>query len=275
MLLKGKLLVVVCIAAVIGAVSVTCARGEGEKVVKVNGGGMASDVVNHWAEEFMRSRPGISVSVTGTSAAKGFQSLVEGAADLAIMTRDATAEEQKVASEKGMVIGKKTAGYVPVAVVTHPRNSLNELSLEQIVHAFTGRHESWEALGGPDERIRPVSRSVPESGAATFFQTEVLKGKPFARNTAFGPTWRMVLKLCADGAYLSIGILPVSMTASGDIKVLAVKKDQASPAVTPNAENASKKQYPISLPFSLMWDTKKTTQELSDFVEFCARRGIQ
>ncbi len=243
------------------------------KVLRINGSGVASDQVSDCAQKFMASHPGVSIAVTGTSAGKGLEYLLEGRTELAIMSRQILPEEEEAARRKGILLKSKSIGQVGLAIITHPRNPVNELSVEQIAQIFCGAYASWKQVGGPNEPVRPVTRRVPDSGAAVFFQDAVMGGRAFSGNTALAATWRTVFTLCADEKALSIGIAPPNRAlADKTVKVVAVRKGQSGNGRLPTADHISDGSYPIILPFILVWRYQDEPDELLEFVEFCSRK---
>ena len=172
------------IAVSFGFLTVVCtniasAQDSGRKVLRVNGAGMASDQVDKWAKRFMEANPGIAVTVIGSSAGKGFQALLSGAAEIAMMSREISADERKKANEKGLKLAEKPIGQAAVALITNPRNPLSELTLQQVKGTYTGQYVNWKEVGGPDEPVRCLTRRVPESGGAVFFQEQSPERRPF------------------------------------------------------------------------------------------------
>ena len=88
--------------------------------LRVNGAAMASDQVQKWASSFMQANPEAKVLVIGSSAGNGFEALLEGNADMALASRAISAEEQKKASAKGLVLTNKLIGHSGMAVMTNP-----------------------------------------------------------------------------------------------------------------------------------------------------------
>src|SRR5208283_1210236 len=136
--------------------------------LRVNGAAMVSDQVQKWANSFMQAHPEANVLVIGSSAGKGLEALFEGNADIALASRAISAEEQKKASAKGLALANKLIGYSGMAVMTNPKNTINELTLEQLRKVFTGEYTNWKQVGGPDAQIRTLTRRIPESGGAVF-----------------------------------------------------------------------------------------------------------
>jgi ABC-type phosphate transport system substrate-binding protein len=79
--------------------------------------------------------------------------------------------------------------------------------------------------------------------------------------------------VCSTASDLPIGIAP-AFVAKGDLRVIAVKSDDASPAVLPTDENLRARKYPIILPFTMYWDTRTQDEKLVKFVDFCASKGV-
>lgn len=233
---------------------------------------MSSDQVNIWAKQFNEANPDITVTVVGSSAGKGFQNLVDGAAEIAMMSRAISPAERKKAEEKGLQLAERPIGYAGIAVITHSRNPVTELTFDQLKKLYMGEYGNWNKVGGPDEPVRNLTRRIPESGGAVFFWEEVVGKEPFGSKTVFTETWDAILKVCSSAQDLPIGIVPATRNLS-TVKVLSIKKDDQSPAVLPKEENIKNQTYSIVLPFSFAWDGRSKDPAIVKFVDFCQSRG--
>jgi phosphate transport system substrate-binding protein len=243
--------------------------------LRINGAGMASDQVALWAKAFHAENPGITLLVVGSSAGRGFDSLFEKRAEIALASRLISPEEIKIAESKNMKLENRLIGYAGMAVYTSPENPVNELTMEQLRKIFTGDFTNWKDMGGPDQPIRCFTRRVPESGGTVFFQNTVLKKAPYASSTIKAESWGSIIRICATAKDLPIGIGPVPINGtSGGAKVLGVKVDENSPAVIPSEETLKQKTYPIQLPFYLYWDADTKDKRVIDFVNYCEQRGV-
>jgi phosphate transport system substrate-binding protein len=265
------------IAASFGFLTVVCtniasAQDSGRKVLRVNGAGMASDQVDKWAKRFMEANPGIAVTVIGSSAGKGFQALLSGAAEIAMMSREISADERKKANEKGLKLAEKPIGKAGVALITNPRNPLTELTLQQVKGTYTGQYINWKEVGGPDEPVRCLTRRIPESGGAVFFRNKVLNGDPFGPKTVMTETWEAIVKVCTVAQDLPIGIVPHTRNLS-KVKTLAIRKDDTSTAVMPTEENIKNGKYPVTLTFAFAWDAESKEPAITKFADFCQSQG--
>ena len=253
-------------------VSSSGAQESGKIVIKVNGAGMASDQVDKWAKSFMDSNPDTGIVVIGSSAGKGFQALLDGNAQIAMMSRDISSSERSKAGEKGIRLVERPIGHAAIALITHPRNPINELTLEQVHKLYNGEYQNWKDVGGPDQPVRCLSRRIPESGGAVFFWTKVMGGEGFGKNTVLTDTWEAILKVCSVAEDLPLGIVPSTRNLSS-VKVLSIKKDDKSPPVMPLEKSVRDGSYPITLSFTFAWDQRSENSQLVKFVDFCQIQG--
>jgi phosphate transport system substrate-binding protein len=253
-------------------VSDTPAQQEGKTILKVNGAGMASDYIDRWSKVFMQDNADCSITVIGSSAGKGFQALIDGRAEIAMMSRAISATERTKAAEKGVKIVEKPIARAALALITHPRNPVNELTLEQVHKLYSGVYQNWKDVGGPDQPVRCLSRRIPESGGAVFFWRTVLHEDAFGKNVLLTETWESILKVCTAATDYPVGIVPSTRNLKS-VKVLAIKKDDASPALLPSEENLKNASYPITLKFFFAWDQRTETPLLPKFAEFCQTQG--
>ncbi len=267
-----NLLSCLVILSIVCLISV-CSAQDARKLIRVNGAGMASDQVMIWANEFMASNPGVHVVVTGSSAGKGFEALIEGGAEVSLASRPIRTEENNKATGKGMKLDAKLIGFSGMALFTNPRNPVNELTLVQLREIFTGERTNWKELGGPDVPIRCITRRIPESGGAMFFMERVLQNRYYGPTTMFAESWRSIMKICQTATDLPIGMGP-SFIVKGDIKVLAIKKEEASPALKPTDDTLRDQTYPIINPIHVYWDTLVKDEVRDRFIDFCAGKGL-
>jgi len=259
--------------SLVGLSSLSEAQEPGKTALKVSGAAMSSDQVDLWAKEFTKANPAISILVQGYSAGKGFEELLEGQTDVAMLSRVLQPEEQKKAREQGIKLDSRLIGYSGLAVITHVRNPVSELTLDQVKKMYTGEFNSWRDVGGPAEPIRALTRKVPESGGAMFFQEAALHNEPLGPKAVVVDTWTTIVKICSVATDLPIGICPV-LRLNPQVKAIAIKLDDKTPAVLPSLQTCADRTYPLVLPFWFYWDSRTTDARIKPFVEFCASEGL-
>jgi len=243
------------------------------KIIRVNGAGMSSDQVQKWAQRFMEANTEIGITVVDSSSRKGFQSLLEGNAEVAMMSREIRSEERRRAAEKGLKLVERPVGHAALALITIPRNPVNELTMEQVQKFYTGEYRSWKNVGGIDESVRCLARRIRDSGGTVFFWTNVLDSGHFGRNTTFTESWEEIIKICQVAEDLPLGIAPSARNLNG-VKVLAIRQDKKSPPIKPTEETVKNGSYPITLLFAFAWDERLNDPGILRFVEFCQGHGL-
>jgi phosphate transport system substrate-binding protein len=238
-----------------------------ETAVRVSGAELAAKQIQDWIVSLAPSRPGLWAVVRQNSAGAGIRALLEGNADIAVLTRPLSAEEAQQASAKGLKLAKKLVAYVPLLVVTNVRNPVKEVTLGQLRDIFVGKITSWKELGGPDELIKCVTRRVPESGATMFFQQLVLAKQQFGSATVMTDTWVSVVSECADAKKLAIGFAAARQVRNPNIKVLPIKTE-AKP------QTVRDETYPLIVPVYLCWNSTTKDSRIPQIVDYCAIKGV-
>lgn len=195
-----------------------------------------------WAEVYMSQKPETKIQVTGGGSGVGFAALQNRQTDLANASRPIKAKEIEACIK---AFGKRPTEYKValdgLSVYVHAENPVKEVTLDQLQAIFTGQVKNWKALGGPDAPITVYSREN-SSGTYEFFKEHVLKGKDFAASAQTMPGTAAVLQAVAkDKGGIGYG----GAAYGAGAKHIAVKKDDASPAVEPGEENVVKGTYPI------------------------------
>jgi len=154
------------------------------------------------AEEYMAKRSDVSITVQGGGSAVGIQSAVSGAAqigmaDLVILPPEAKELTSVAVARDG------------IAIVVHPANTVNDLSLAQIRDLFNGKITNWKEVGGNDHPVTVVSREAG-SGTRSSFE-EIIQGLNLTKDALIQDSNGTIRETVANDAnaigYLSHGLL--------------------------------------------------------------------
>jgi phosphate transport system substrate-binding protein len=268
--------VIIALAVVCMIAAVLPAQGQNTKVTRISGAGLLSDVVESFHEEFDKTNPTCGVTVLGANTGIGFKKLIDGDAEMAMMTRKATPEEAKLAEAKGIPLSSKLIGKIGLAVITSSKNSVNELTMDQLAKIFKGEITNWSDVGGPNEPIKVTIRAVPETGAGVLFQEVVLKGAPYAKDAQVMSSYGTTLQVC--GKSLAIGYIPTTTIhfdklAERGAKIVKIKKDANAGAYQLARGVARESLYPISVDFILYWNSKLENVCTKGFADFCEKQA--
>jgi phosphate transport system substrate-binding protein len=216
------------------------------------------------------------VIVTHTDQHSYLQVLVDNKSD-AVMTLGKMEEDLKEeASEQGMNLQEKVVGWGAVALVTDPNNPVSELTMDQVRKIFLGEYVNWAQVGGLNEPIITMSRDEAVSGTERFFRDFVLRGYPLCQQTVklFDPdivraVWQRKGSI-ADARYTEAARGRIR----GMVKIIALKEGEGASAIVPSVDTIGDRSYPLSAPQVLYYNEKVRSRGLTEFVNFCADRGL-
>lgn len=250
-----------------GLINLSCSA-ERPKPVIIKGSDTMVQLVSSWAEAYMKKHPGSDISVTGGGSGTGIAALLNGTTDICSASRDMKEKEIAQFAAKGITPVENTVASDGIAVIVNPANPINELTQEQIAKIYTGAYTNWKELGGPDQPIMVLSRES-SSGTYVFFQEHVLKMKDYASHARLMPaTSAIVQAVGADTWAIGYVGLGYAVEAGGKVKMLAVKADDNSPAITPSEQTVLSGQYSIARGLYLY--TNGTPEGMiKNFVDFC------
>lgn len=210
--------------------------------ITVKGSDTLVILAQKWAETYMGQKPGVKIQVTGGGSGTGFAALQNRTTDLCNASRKIKSAEISKCIE---AFGKRPTEYKValdgLSVYVSADNVVKELTVDQLEGIFTGKIKNWKQLGGADAPITVYSREN-SSGTYEFFKEHVLKGKDFAASAQTMPGTAAVLQAVAKDKN---GIGYGGAAYGAGAKHLAIKKDDASPAIEPTEENVMNGTYPI------------------------------
>ncbi len=227
-------------AAVVTLAFITSAHAAGSITVK--GSDTMVILAQKWAEVYMSKQPSQKIQVTGGGTGTGFAALQNQTTSLCNASRKIKAKEIENCIK---AFGKRPTEYKVaidgLSVYVAAGNPVKEVSMEQLELIFTGKIRNWKQVGGPDAPITVYSREN-SSGTYEFFKEHVLKGKDFVASAQTMPGTAAVLQAVAKDKN---GIGYGGAAYGAGAKHLAVKQDDASPAIDPTEDTVVGQKYPI------------------------------
>ena len=202
-----------------------------------------------WAERYQVVKPNVQISVTGGGSGTGIAALFNNTVDLANASRSIKSEE----IERARAIGNEPIEFVvardAIAIVVHPDNPVNALTLPQLSDIYSGKINNWRELGGEDRPIVRLSRET-NSGTHVYFLEVVLRlGQPdnktlFATNTLLLPSSEGIIHEVRQNpnaiGYDGLGYVP------HDLKVVAIAEKTGGLYIHPSVETVNTGKYPIA-----------------------------
>ena len=172
LLLGASTLVWVLVAVVLPESDSTSQTSEAEQTIENKGSDTLVNLALAWAENYMGLHPNVRLSVTGGGSGTGIAAMINGTVDIANASRAMKSEEIAAVEENGIYPVEITVARDAIAVVVHPSNPVEGLTLQQISDIYTGKITRWNQVGGEDRPIVLLSRES-NSGTHVYFLENV------------------------------------------------------------------------------------------------------
>lgn len=211
----------------------------------------------------MLENPTISIYTEGGGTEKGVQALIDGQADICAASRPLRPHEARMLAEKYGKLGMSfLVAKDALSVYLNPQNTVQNLSINQLKHIFTGDITNWQRLGGPDEPIQVVLRP-PNSGTFLYFQEHILDGEGYLKNAITLPTTRSIVNFVElDPAAIGYGGLAYGAN------IIHCKIDQVEPTV----QNVQNDTYPI-IRYLYLYTVDSPRGKTKDFIDWVLKAG--
>lgn len=202
-----------------------------------------------WAERYQQLHPEVRISVTGGGSGTGIAALINGTVDIANASRSIKPEEAEEAKANGIEAIEFTVARDAIAIIVHPRNPVNQLTLQQISDIYSGKINNWREVGGDNRPIVRLSRET-NSGTHVYFLEAVLRRGRKEDKTLFSTD--TLLLPSSEGITAEVRDNPNAIGYDGlgyvipEVNVVAVARDVGEPFVLPSAESVNDNSYPIA-----------------------------
>jgi len=236
---------------------------EAAQTVENKGSDTLVNLALAWAEQYMSLYPDVRISVTGGGSGTGIAAMINGTVDIANASREMKPEEIAAAQANGISPVKFVVARDAIAIVVHPSNPVDGLTLQQISDIYTGEISHWSQVGGEDRPIVLLSRES-NSGTYVYFLENVIRLGDKGSDLLFSPD--TLLMPSSEGISAEVRQNPNSIGYDGlgyvtsDQKMLAVARDADSPYVLPSVETVNDSSYPISRPLYIYTAGEPTGQ---------------
>jgi phosphate transport system substrate-binding protein len=222
-----------------------------ERTIENKGSDTLVNLALAWAEEYMSLHPDVRISVTGGGSGTGIAAMINGTVDIANASREMKEEEIAAAEANGISPREFVVARDAIAVVVHPSNPVDCLTLAQISAIYTGEIINWREVGGENRPIVLLSRES-NSGTYVYFLENVIRLGRNDSDLLFSP--ETLLMPSSEGISAEIRQNPNAIGYDGlgyvtpDQKMIAIAGASAGPFVLPSIESVNDGSYPISRP---------------------------
>ena len=210
----------------------------------------------------------IQALVAAHGTGTGFAGLKDGAADLAAASRPIKQSEAQSLAALGDMRSAESEQVIAIdglAVIVHPDNPVQSLSVEQVARLFSGEIANWRELGGANAAVELHARD-DQSGTYDTFKELVLgsQGKTLATNATRYES-NDALSLAVSRRSGAIGF--VGLASVGKSKALAITDGDSQP-MPPTTALVATEDYPLSRRLFLYADPQKQSKWTREFLTF-------
>lgn len=210
----------------------------------------------------------ISAQVAAHGTGTGFLGLQRGSADLAAASRPIKPNEHESLASLGDLRSAEAEQVIAIdglAIIVHPDNPIQTLSVEQVAQLFAGEIRNWQQLGGPDLRVEVHARD-DQSGTYDTFKELVLgsHGKALWSGATRYESNDLLSQRVSQtpGAIGFVGLASVTPA-----RAVAIADGQSQPML-PTPATVATEDYPLSRRLYLYASPNLKSQWTRDFLAF-------
>lgn len=257
--MKKKFLAAICAVSMMALAITGCGNSADNKetqssknlsgTITLAGSTSMEKLCEAMSEKFMEENKGVTVTVEYTGSGAGLEALAAGSVNIGNSSRHLKSSETANGSVENVV------AIDGIAVIIDKKNTVSNISAEDLTKIYKGEIKNWKELGGKDEAIVVIGR---ESGSGTrdAFE-ELLKVKDACKYAQeLDSTGAVLAKTAAtEGAigYVSLDVVDSTVTA------VSIN------GVAPTEEKILEGKYLLSRPFVMA--TKGEISAQNDLVK--------
>jgi phosphate transport system substrate-binding protein len=222
-----------------------------QAVIQNKGSDTLVNLALAWAEAYVAIHPDVRISVTGGGSGTGIAAMINGTVDMANASRAMKETELNAARANGIEPVEHTIAQDAIAVVVHPANPVDGLTLQQVSDIYTGKITNWRELGGEDRPIVLLSRES-NSGTYVYFLENVIRLGDEKSDLLFSPDTLLMPSSEGISAEVRQNRNAIGYDGLGyvtdDQKMVAIAIEPGAPYVLPSVATVNDHSYPISRP---------------------------
>lgn len=250
----------------------TSASGSGEqRAIQNKGSDTLVNIALAWAETYRQIEPDVSIAVTGGGSGTGIAALINGTVDIANASRAMKDKEIEAAQENGIEPVEIVVAIDALAVIVHPDNPVQGLTLQQLAELYTGRITNWKEVGGNDAPIVLLSRET-NSGTHVYFLEEAVRLGDSENTDIFAPETLLMPSSVGITSELrrnpnAIGYDGLGYVDPAHEKIVPIAREDGLPYIEPSVETAIDGRYPLARNL-YMYTAGEPTGDVATYLEW-------
>ncbi|MBF8983187.1 phosphate ABC transporter substrate-binding protein [Lutibacter sp. B2] len=213
----------------------------------------------------------IEIFITGGGSGAGVKSVIDGSANVGMVSRPVTEEEQKT------IEGYKEykLGTDALTISVNPENKIYEvkdtLTTEELKKIFSGEYKYWDELDAKlaHEEIVLITRDIG-GGAHKVFEEKIMGDSKVSENVIQAPSMGALVTKIIENKN-AIGYASYGVVNQNEGKIMPLKVD----GVEPTAENIKNGSYIISRPLLVITNKDVTESEQVLLDQIVSEEGLK
>jgi phosphate transport system substrate-binding protein len=248
---------VIAVLMVLIAMTSAFAGGDQDKgaatpyTIEVGGSTSVTPLMELFAHEYEKVKPGIKVNINGTGSGDGITN-AGVTYQIGMSSRDLTPAEQ------GRGLKEVVVAIDGIAVIVNRNNTVSNLTLDQIQGIYTGSITNWSQVGGRNAPIAVVSREEGSGTRGAFEELVKFQGRLLANANQLTSTGAILANVAQNTnaiGYISLG------SVNNTIKPISVGGIEPTTAIVKNGT------YKIARPFIVLTGNNARA-ETKSFIEW-------
>ncbi|MGA9098995.1 MAG: phosphate ABC transporter substrate-binding protein PstS family protein [Methanotrichaceae archaeon] len=254
------------VAFILGSISISAVA---KTTVSVSGSTTVLPLAEACAEAFNSQSSDYQVLVTGGGTGAGITAAAEGRSDIAMASREVTADEMKKYSNK---FEQNEIGYDGVCIAVSKQiydAGVTNLTKDQVKEIYAGNITNWNQVGGPDKPIYAIAREQGSGTRDTFNELIMGSTKAETKESTVAQGSAEV-KTAIVGSDKAIGYVGFSYIQDDTIKAIALN------GVLPTVQSIKNGSYLLSRHLYLytFGDPTPGAKAFIDFTKSAAGQNI-
>ncbi len=221
--------------------------------IKVSGSTSVGPLMEKEAESYKGENSNTTVEVQQIGSSAGIKNAIEGVSEIGMSSRELKDAEKSQVTEQ-------VIAYDGIALVVHPSNKAENLTMEQIKGIYTGAVTNWKEVGGNDAPIVVVSREDGSGTRDAFQEIAGYKSEELDKKATIAEGNGSV-KTTVSTNVNAIGYISFEQLDKS-VKDLKVEGVEATP------EKVLSKEYKLSRPFLVVYKESNITENGKKFIDY-------
>ena len=206
-------------------------------------------------------KTGVQINLEGGGATRGIRDTVAGKLDIG-----GTCRMSLPGSEKSELYATlHPVAWDALAIISHPDNPVNNLTLKQIKAIYTGEISNWKQLGGRDAEINLYIRRGKISGVGYAIRQYIFRDSGMEFKSSHIVKSSGPLEKACEKDPDAMGITGISSARKRQVKILDFD------GKSPTFENVKNGSYGLYRPLYLV-TSPRPSRLAKDFIEFASSR---